>query len=100
MALGVDLFRLNADGAVIWHRMCRGWKGRDLQDILATHLKPADPDPSWECTLTSDEAREFADRFEPADFRSRFSDDPDLTELLHTSETERVRLQIEEWGYG
>ena len=100
MAFGVDLFGLNADGAVIWHRMCRAWEGRDLQDILAARLKPADPDPSWECTLTSDEAKVFADRFEPADFRSRFPDDPDLTELLQTPETEGIRLRIEEWGYG
>ena len=31
MALGVDLFGVNADGAVIWHRMCRAWEGSDLE---------------------------------------------------------------------
>jgi hypothetical protein len=100
MALGVDLFGLDAAGAVTWRRMCRYWEGSDLLKILGARLKPADPDPSWECTLTGDEVRELGSRFDPPDLRSRYPDDPDLTELLQTPGTEGILLRIEEWGYG
>ncbi len=100
MALGVDLFGLDAAGAVTWRRMCRYWEGSQLLTILSARLKPADPNPSWECMLTGDEVRELARRFDPRDLRSRYPDDPDLNELLQAPGTDRIMLRIEEWGYG
>jgi hypothetical protein len=100
MALGVDLFGLDAAGAVTWRRMCRFWEGSQLLTILSARLKPADPEPSWECMLTRNEVRELAARFDPPDLRANYPDDPDLTELLQTPETRGILLRIEEWGYG
>lgn len=100
MALGVDLFGLDAGGAVIWRRMCRSWKGGELLTTLSARLKPVDPDPSWECTLIGDEVRELTGRFDPPDLRSSFPNDPDLAELLQTPGTEAILLRVEEWGFG
>ena len=100
MALGVDLFGVDAVGAVTWRRMCRYWDGRQLLTTLGDRLRSADPDPSWECTLTCDEVMELAARFELPDLQASYSDDPDLRELLQTPGTEGIFLRIEEWGYG
>jgi hypothetical protein len=100
MALGVDLFGLNAAGAVIWHRLCRYWDGHELLTTLRDRLQLADPEPSWECTLTHDEVKKFADLFDSPDMQSWFPNDPDLNELLQTQCTAAIRLRIEEWGYG
>ena len=100
MALGVDLFGLDAAGTVTWQRMCRYWEGSQLLTTLATRLKPADPDPSWECILTDDEVRELAGRFDPLDLQSSFPCDPDLAELLQTPGTESILLRVEEWSSG
>ena len=100
MALGVDLFGVDTAGAITWRNTCRYWEGRDLLKFLGARLKPADPDPSWECTLTVDEVAELASRFDPPDLPSRCPDDPDLYELLQIPGTKAVLLRIEEWGYG
>ena len=94
------LFGLDAAGVVTWRRMCRFWEGGQLLTILGARLKPTDPEPSWECTLTGNEVRELAARFDPPDMLANYPDDHDLTELLQTPGTKETLLRIEEWGYG
>jgi hypothetical protein len=88
--VGVDLFDMGADGAVIWHWMCRFWEGDDVLELV-------DPAPSqpwwgaWDGPITRGQIeilREKAGgRQREADFRvsqRRFGVEPDadLDELL------------------
>jgi hypothetical protein len=100
MALGVDLFGIDQAGKIIWHRMCRFWPGHDLLDLFSARLTRVDPEPSWECKLTRAEVKDLARQFDPPWLGSRFPNDADLNELLQIPETESVRLNIDEWGYG
>jgi hypothetical protein len=97
MALGVDLFGMDADGKVAWHWVCRRWSGFDVLDLVAP--SPAEPPPAWEGPITAEQIDTLRAKVGGREAEREWQD-PDLDALLSRAGC-KVVVRVEEWGgYG
>jgi hypothetical protein len=99
VALSVDLVGFDEAGKELWCHMARFWKAYVILETYKDVMLPADPWPAWEGDLTVAQAAALQAEFGWPFPREWYVNDPDFEELLRPP-TFRVRVIIQEWGYG